>query len=83
MIRTQIQLEPSHERLVRRYAEREGISMAEAIRRCIQQTLGNEEWNDLASRYRAAASMVGSLSCKGGPADLSENHDAYLDEAFE
>jgi hypothetical protein len=83
MIRTQIQLEPTQERLVRRFAERERISMAEAIRRCIDNALGNEAWDDLSERYRAAAGLVGALSGGQKTADLSENHDAYLDEVFD
>ena len=83
MIRTQIQLAPSQERLVRRFAEREGISMAEAIRRCIDKALGNRDWDDIAAKYRAATALVGSLESSDGATDLSENHDAYLDEAFE
>jgi hypothetical protein len=83
MIRTQIQLEPTQERLVRRYAEKEGISMAEAIRRCIDRTLGKGEWDDMAERYRTAAAMVGSLRSKTRDSDLSERHDEYLDEAYE
>ena len=83
MIRTQIQLAPSQERLVRRFAEREGISMAEAIRRCIDKALSNREWDDIAAKYRAAAVLAGSFKSLDGATDLSLNHDVYLDEAFE
>jgi hypothetical protein len=82
MIRAQIQLEPAQESMVRRYAEKEGISMAEAIRRCIDQTLGSREWDDMAERYRTAASLVGSLRTKTRDSDLSERHDEYLDEVL-
>jgi hypothetical protein len=47
MIRTQIQEKPSLECLARRFTERTGISMAEAIRHCNDNALGNGEGDDM------------------------------------
>lgn len=82
MIRTQIQLETRQERAIKRLARRDGISMAEAIRRCIDRALSADDSDDLTSRYREAAQLVGAFRNEDRAADVAENHDAYLDEAF-
>ena len=82
MIRTQIQLEPAQERSLRRFARREGISLAEAVRRCVDKALVGEEEAGATERYRAALALVGSLRDPSGARDVAANHDAYLDEAL-
>jgi hypothetical protein len=82
MIRTQIQLEQKQERALRRFAKEKKITLAEAVRRCIDKALASEDDIDLRSRYEKALSIVGSLSDKAGANDLSSNHDGYLDGAF-
>ncbi|HUT76251.1 MAG TPA: CopG family transcriptional regulator [Polyangia bacterium] len=82
MIRTQIQIEPAQERAIRRFARREGISLAEAVRRCIDKALASESETGAEERYRAALALVGSLRDPAGARDVASNHDAYLDEAL-
>lgn len=79
MIRTQIQLTAEQDRRLRRFAAREGVSLAEAVRRCIDQVLSED---DLATRYASAASLVGVAEDSRGATDVSERHDAYLEDAF-
>ncbi len=82
MIRTQIQLTEAQNRRLRELARREGISLAEAVRRCVERALA-ESAEDRAALYARAAEVVGSLERPEAPFDLAENHDRYLDEAFE
>jgi hypothetical protein len=82
MIRTQIQIEPAQERAIRRFARREGISLAEAIRRCIDKALADETAAQPGERYRAALALVGSLRDPDGARDVASKHDTYLDGAL-
>ena len=82
MIRTQIQITEAQNRRLREWARREGISLAEVIRRCIDRALA--QWpENRAALYARAAEVVGSLESGEAPADLAENHDRYLDEALD
>jgi hypothetical protein len=81
MIRTQIQLTEDQLRRLRRRARQDGVSVAEAIRRCIDQALV-ENALDRAELYRRAAQVIGRFSDSSGANDLSTAHDRYLDEAF-
>jgi len=83
MIRTQIQLEVRHERAIKKIAKRDGISMAEVIRRCVDAALVAEGGEDMSARYRQAAQLVGAFASADRAADVAANHDDYLDEAFE
>lgn len=82
VIRTQIQLSEEQVRKLRRAARREGVSMAEAIRRLVDRGLGDEE-ADRARLYDRAAATVGRFRDRRGAKDVAKEHDAYLDEAFE
>ncbi len=67
MKKTSIYLEADLDLAITRFAEAQGISKAEAIRRAIAQQVG------LRKRPRIAAIAVGE-----GPEDGSENLDDYL-----
>jgi len=82
MIRTQIQLSEEQTRKLRRAARREGVSVAEAIRRLVDRGL-TDDAADRARLYERAAETVGRFRDRRGAKDVSEEHDAYLDEAFE
>jgi len=82
MIRTQIQLEERQERAIKRIARRRGISMAEAIRRCVDEAIVRDAVDERALLYQRAAVLVGGFSDSDSLADVSLNHDRYLDEAF-
>jgi hypothetical protein len=83
MIRTQIQLEARQERSIKKISRRDGISMAEVIRRFVDAALDEKGASGLQGRYRRAAPLVGAFSHGDRAADVSKNHDAYLDEALE
>jgi len=82
MVRTQIQLTEEQARRLRREARQQGISLAEAIRRCVDRSLAGER-ADRAKLYERAAALVGRFADRKGARDLARAHDRYLDQAFE
>ena len=82
MIRTQIQLTDGQARRVRRLAKEHGVSMAEFIRRCLDQVLESGEPDRLALYDRAEA-VVGRFEDRSGVDDLARKHDEYLATSFE
>ena len=81
MVRTQIQLTERQARELKRMAAREGVSMAEVVRRAvdakIQEGSGEVPWEE---RVRRALAVMGKF--KSGIRDLSTNHDKYLAEDY-
>ena len=82
MVRTQIQLREGQARRVRRVAEEEGVSMAEVIRRCLDQVLKSGE-PDRSALYSRAEAVVGQFEDGCGAPDLARKHDDYLATSFE
>jgi len=80
MVRTQIQLTDEQARRVRLRARRQGVSMADYIRRCIDLAATAE--SDDADRYARAATLVGAFRDVEGRTDLSSAHDDLLGEGF-
>ncbi len=81
MIRTQIQLTETQARRLRAAARREGISLAEAIRRLVDRGLADDE--DARRRlYARASEAVGRYRDRKGAKDVAAEHDAYLDEVY-
>ncbi len=81
MIRTQVQLTEDQHRRLRRIAADEGVSMAEIVRRALENALAQRD-RSLEDRYRAAADLVGRFRDREEVDDLSSNHDRYLEDAF-
>lgn len=79
MIRTQIQLTEEQAHALRELAVRQGVSMAELIRRSVAATLERES-AEYEERWKRAMSVVGMFA--SGLSDVSENHDKYLEEAY-
>jgi hypothetical protein len=80
MVRTQIQLTEAQTKTLQELALRQGVSMAELIRRSVDKYLeyhGGGERENLIARAREAAGKY-----QNAPADLAENHDLYLTEDF-
>lgn len=82
VVRTQIQLEESQARRLRALAREMGVSMAAVIRRYVDRGL-QEEAPSRAELYARAASVVGRFPDLEGKADLADEHDRYLEDAFE
>ena len=81
MVRTQIQLTERQTRQLKALAKEQGISMAELIRRSVDQLLESQETVDWEERKRRAL-LIAGLFASDVP-DLSTNHDEYLAEAYE
>lgn len=77
MIRTQIQLTEEQSRALKEMAAQQGVSMAGIVRQAIEHILKEGEE---AEKWRRALSIMGRFH--GGPADVSTNHDKYLDEDY-
>ena len=80
MLRTQIQLTEEQARALKQLAAKEGTSVAELIRISVDALLRRSGSVDLEEQYRRAIVAAGKL--RGGPEDLSTDHDRYLQEAF-
>jgi hypothetical protein len=80
MERTQISLEPEQADRLRRLAAERGVSMAHLIRDAVDRTYGSALAPSRAELWERAMSAVGCAS--SGFDDISENHDAHLDEIY-
>lgn len=82
MVRTQVQLTEKQAQVLRRVAAREGVSVAEVIRRAVDSVVESEQvvpdMNELMTR---ALAVAGSLHADVD--DLSVRHDDYFVEAIE
>jgi len=77
MIRTQIQLEERQATALRRLAAEKGVSIAELIRRAVDEALLHR--GDGQARYRRALSVLGRG--RSGLTDVSRKHDEYFAES--
>ena len=82
MVRTQIQLTERQARELRGMAAKEGVSMAEIIRRAvdakIHERVPDVSWEE---RVRRATAAMGKFH--SGLKDVSRRHDHYLVEAYD
>jgi hypothetical protein len=81
MVRTQIQLTERQARELKKMAAREGVSMAEVIRKAvdakIHEGVSGVPWEE---RVRRAMAVMGKFH--SGIRDLAVNHDKYLAEDY-
>jgi hypothetical protein len=83
MIRTQIQLTEEQHRWLKRWARDRGISLSEAVRRCVESRLAAEGMEDRHSdRVRRALAVVGKYSDPEGSSTIGRDHDTVLVEAY-
>jgi hypothetical protein len=83
MVRAQIQLSPELHRALKRWAADRGISIAEAVRRCVASQLSRESAPSTRNdRVREALSVVGKYADPGGASRLAKDHDDYLADAY-
>jgi len=83
MIRTQIQLPPDQHRALKRWATDRGISLAEAVRRCVASQLERDEASGgRPARVREALSVIGRYQDPEGPSHVAKDHDDHLADAY-
>lgn len=80
MVRTQIQLSEEQAKAVKRIAAAQGTSMAEVIRRAVDEIMITSPAGDVNERHERALAIVGKF--RSGKRDISSNHDRYLAEAY-
>ena len=81
MVRTQIQLTEEQYQRLKKVAGRKGVSVAEIIRRSVDNTLASESLPDMDEMRARARAVFGAF--QDNQSDVSENHDRYLPEAFQ
>ena len=83
MVRTQILLAEEQHRRLTHYAGRLGISLAEAVRRCVDAHLAREtSAPSRDARLRAALAVCGKYRDSEGQTRVAGDHDRHLDEAY-
>jgi Arc/MetJ-type ribon-helix-helix transcriptional regulator len=83
MKRTQIQLTEEQHRQLQRWARDRGISLSEAIRRCVSDRLAAERTAPTrAERVRAVLALAGKYRDPSELTDVAREHDAHLVDAY-
>jgi len=83
MVRTQIQLTEDQHRRLRKWARELGISLSEAIRRCVADRLAQQERSPgRDARIRSALAVCGKYSDPEGPSRVAQDHDRHLADAY-
>ena len=83
MRRTQILLTEKQHKILKELAKEKKISMAEAVRECVEYYNANAAGRIILSdedKCKRALAAAGRF--KSGFKDLSVNHDKYLEESF-
>jgi len=80
MIRTQIQLKEDQARALKDMAASRHLSVAELVRRAIDNMLKTSTSADPKERLRRALEIAGKFS--SGKRDISRKHDIYLSEGY-
>ena len=81
MIRAQIQFTEEQHQVLRRWASRQGISVSEAVRRCVEERMRRvPSEDDAPGRVRQALEVVGRYH--SGRSDVAERHDDHLADVF-
>jgi plasmid stability protein len=84
MVRTQIQLPEEMHRRLKMWASRVGISMSEAVRRCVAERLAGERLElGRDGLVREALAVVGKYADPEGASRVARDHDQHLSEAYE
>jgi len=80
MVRTQVLLTEEQARRARQTARKMGISIAEYLRRALDEALSRGAPADRESARRRSLRAIGCISSRRG--DLSEKHDRYAEEDY-
>jgi predicted DNA-binding protein len=81
MQRTQIQLTEEQVSRIKELASEMGVSSAEVVRQCVDESLDASTGISRQERRQRAAAVVGRFA--SGQQDVSEHHDHYLGDAFQ
>jgi hypothetical protein len=81
MVRTQIQLTETQARSLKKVAMDKGTSVAEVIRRAVDNMVQRSPKVSSEERVRRALEIVGKF--RSGRRNVSRKHDEYLAEAYE
>ena len=83
MVRTQIQLPEEQYRRLKKWSRQLGISLSEAVRRCIADHLAHEEAApSREDRIRGALAVCGKYTDPEGASSVAQEHDRHLAEAY-
>jgi len=83
MVRMQIQLSELQRRDLEAWARERGISLSEAVRRCVDGRLRREAVAPpREERVRAALAVCGKYRDPGGDTHVATRHDRHLADAF-
>ena len=83
MVRTQVQLQDDQYRDLRRWSQRLGISLSEAVRRCVAERIATEVHTPTyEERVKKVLALAGNYRDRENKADVSERHDDYLADAY-
>ena len=80
MVRTQVQLNETQMRTLKRLATDRGVSVAALIRQSVDLLVRSAGLVDDEEQRRRALAVVGRFH--SGRGDLSTEHDRYLQEAY-
>ena len=80
MVRTQIQLTEAQARTVKKVAMEKGTSVAEVIRRAVENMVQSNPKISTQERIRRAIEIAGKF--QSGKRNISRKHDEYLTEAY-
>ncbi|WP_243030472.1 CopG family transcriptional regulator [Thermus altitudinis] len=76
MVRTQVPLPEEQAQRLKAWAQEEGVSLAELVRRSVEAYLQEKENGGFAERAQRALAAVGRFA--SGHKDVSQEHDRYL-----
>jgi hypothetical protein len=83
MVRTHIQLTPDQYRRLKRWARKLGISLSEAVRRCVDEKLDAERGTPRrAELVRKALQVAGIHEDLKGVTDVAREHDRHLHDVY-
>jgi len=81
MVRTQIQLTEAQVSKIKKAAMDQGTSVAEVIRRAVENMVQSSAKMTIQERTRRAMEIAGKF--RSGKRNISGKHDKYLAEAYE
>lgn len=80
MVRTQIQLTEQQSKMLKALALEENVSVAELIRRSIEQYLRGKQLRDREELKQNTLRVIGKYG--SGYEDIATNHDAHLADIY-